>query len=604
MRQHDKVRTLRAINANPGIRAAYRRALRSMVRAMREDYERRLSELYAVLETRIVGDAKWRSPLERLQEALDKLSDKWGRKFSSFAEKTAPSFVKGVFGRVVKSRKQAVEEAGFAGAPLKSLSLKEQAMDRRVQALIAENVALIKTIPQDCHARIQSMVTRAVAGGQSEASLARDIAKAFGVTERRAGVIARDQTLKATQSIAQTADKEMGITEGVWIHVPGRKSSRPTHVAMNGKKFTLTTGLWDSEVSKWVKPGELILCFPGDAEFNVFCGIEKLYRRRYAGKLTVLVADDGTVLSATPNHPVLTLEGWKPAQALNLGDHIVQMGGESLFVGGFNGKNPVAKLGQLDEALGFLGVPASVLHGSSGDFHGDGSDGDVDVVDVRGFLADMIDAEGRKTLRELVFADVFVDADASSFAFDGLSLGERLRALGSSAGSVGRLCDALAVLRSHMGEAVEFCFLHAAALYAVGDEPAFDNAATDAKTLCNGDLGHSGSVEPDNLGIVSHDALAMARNLDACSLEMLAHSIRVPSDNSGYQLDGISSPYKFSTLVKRFDREFSGHVYNLQTSLGWYTISNCIVKNCACKYRAVVPESWVAKKSYGQTVYE
>ena len=259
-RQQDKVRTLRAVNPNPGIRAAYRRALRSMVRAMREDYDRRLTELYAVLEPRITGDAKWRSPMERVQDELGKLADRWTRRFSTFAEKAAPSFVKGVFGRVVKSRKQAVEEAGFASVPLSRLSLKDQAMDKRVQALIAENVALIKTIPQDCHARIQTMVTRAVAGGQSEASLARDIAKTFGVTERRAGVIARDQTLKATQSIAQTADKEMGITEGVWIHVPGRKSSRPTHVAMNGKKFTLTTGLWDSDVSKWVKPGELILC--------------------------------------------------------------------------------------------------------------------------------------------------------------------------------------------------------------------------------------------------------------------------------------------------------------------------------------------------------
>lgn len=259
-RQQDKVRTLRAVNPNPGIRASYRRALRSMVRAMREDYERRLSELYSVLEPRIVGDAKWRSPMERLQEALGKLADRWTRRFSAFAEKVAPAFVKDVFRRVVKGRKQSFEDAGISKVLLKDLSLKDQVMDERVQALIAENVALIRTIPQDCHARIQAMVTRAVAGGQSEASLARDIAKTFGVTERRAGVIARDQTLKATQSIAQTADREMGITEGVWIHVPGRKTSRPTHVKMDGVKFELGKGLWDSAVSRWVKPGSEILC--------------------------------------------------------------------------------------------------------------------------------------------------------------------------------------------------------------------------------------------------------------------------------------------------------------------------------------------------------
>lgn len=259
-RQQDKVRTLRAVNPNPGIRAAYRRSLRAMVRAMREDYQRRLSELYAVLEPRIAGDAKWRSPLERLQDAMGKLADKWESKFSSFADKLVPKVFKGIFGRVVKSRGQTLKDAGIKPPLLKDLSLKDRVMDARVQTLIEANVALIKTIPQDCHARVLKMVTNAVATGQTEKELTAAIFKAFAVSERRANVIARDQVLKATQSIAQATDKELGITEGVWIHVPGRKSSRPTHVKMDGKKFTLGTGLWDSEVNRWVVPGELILC--------------------------------------------------------------------------------------------------------------------------------------------------------------------------------------------------------------------------------------------------------------------------------------------------------------------------------------------------------
>ena len=259
-RQQDKVRTLRAVSPNPGIRAAYRRSLRAMVRAMREDYQRRLSELYAVLEPRIAGDAKWRSPLERLQDAMGKLADKWESKFSSFADKLVPKVFKGIFGRVVKSRSQTLKDAGIKPPLLKDLSLKDRVMDARVQTLIEANVALIKTIPQDCHARVLKMVTNAVATGQTEKELAATIFKAFAVSERRANVIARDQVLKATQSIAQATDKELGITEGVWIHVPGRKSSRPTHVAMDGKKFTLGTGLWDSDVNRWVVPGELILC--------------------------------------------------------------------------------------------------------------------------------------------------------------------------------------------------------------------------------------------------------------------------------------------------------------------------------------------------------
>jgi len=259
-RQQDKVRTLRAVNANPGIRAVYRRALRSMVRAMKEDYEHRLSELYSVLEPRIVGDAKWRSPLERMQEALDKLSDRWTAKFSSLADKVAPRIVKDVLSRTVKARNSSLRDAGIS-IPLKDKDLEGRLADERVQVLVEANVALIKTIPAKLHGDVQQMVTDAMTFGWPHEKLTEKIAKTFGISERRAGVIARDQTLKATQSLAQALDRELGITEGVWIHVPGKKSSRPTHVAMDGKKFTLSTGLWDSAVNRWVKPGELICCY-------------------------------------------------------------------------------------------------------------------------------------------------------------------------------------------------------------------------------------------------------------------------------------------------------------------------------------------------------
>jgi len=252
--------TLRSVNPNPGLRVSYRRSLRAMIRAMREDYGRRLSELYAVLEPRIVGDARWRSPLERMQEALDKLSDKWAGKFSTFADKVAPRMVKDVLKRAAKSRQASLKDIGV-DIPLKDMKLEDQFVDERVQVLIEANVALIKTIPAKLHGDVQQMVTDAMTFGWPHEKLKEKIAKTFGVSERRAGVIARDQVLKATQSLAQAVDKELGITEGIWIHVPGKKSSRPTHVAMDRKKFTLTTGLWDSDVNRWVKPGELICCY-------------------------------------------------------------------------------------------------------------------------------------------------------------------------------------------------------------------------------------------------------------------------------------------------------------------------------------------------------
>ena len=54
--------------------------------------------------------------------------------------------------------------------------------------------------------------------------------------------------------------EELGITEGIWVHVPGRYTSRKTHMAMNGKRFKLSEGLYDSDVGKKVVPGECPFC--------------------------------------------------------------------------------------------------------------------------------------------------------------------------------------------------------------------------------------------------------------------------------------------------------------------------------------------------------
>ena len=56
------------------------------------------------------------------------------------------------------------------------------------------------------------------------------------------------------------ADAPPGITKGVWVHIPGRKSSRPEHVAFNGQEFDLRKGLWNAKTQTWDLPGIPINC--------------------------------------------------------------------------------------------------------------------------------------------------------------------------------------------------------------------------------------------------------------------------------------------------------------------------------------------------------
>jgi len=258
-RQQDKVRTFRSAKANPGIRASYRRAMDVVIRQMHEDVMRDVLDEYGALEPRIARDSAgpWKSPMERMTERLRILTDRWTSRFRQFSILLAKRFVGDIKRAVKNNREQALKNAGM-GIRLNPSRL----YNERVQALIQGNVDLIRSIPQEHLERVKVQVNNAVAQGLDRGQLARQLQHGYGVTERRAQTIARDQTNKATASIAEATDESLGVTEGIWIHVPGRKMSRPTHVAMNGKRFKLSEGLFDPDpkVRRYVKPGSEILC--------------------------------------------------------------------------------------------------------------------------------------------------------------------------------------------------------------------------------------------------------------------------------------------------------------------------------------------------------
>jgi uncharacterized protein with gpF-like domain len=80
------------------------------------------------------------------------------------------------------------------------------------------------------------------------------------VTHRRAALIARDQNAKAKAAIERAEREELGITEAVWQHSHAGVEPRPTHVAMDQQRYTVTQGMWDSEVQKYIWPGTEINC--------------------------------------------------------------------------------------------------------------------------------------------------------------------------------------------------------------------------------------------------------------------------------------------------------------------------------------------------------
>ena len=246
---------------NAGYNARYRREIRRLIRAMHKDVKRELGALYSVLAT----DA----PLT-LTEIMARLRKKWYYLFEKRAKEMARWLADSVQKRTQKDVMNQLKKMGFALTPHYTGAEKKLIKD-----FVQESVSLIKTIPQTFLKEVQENVKKAFERGGDRAAIKEAIEDKIDHplvhnAERRAELIAKDQTQKVTQDFARANAQAYGATKARWIHIPGEKTSRITHMEMDGEEFDINVGLFDPDVGEYVKPGQLIYCmctqeflFPG-----------------------------------------------------------------------------------------------------------------------------------------------------------------------------------------------------------------------------------------------------------------------------------------------------------------------------------------------------
>jgi SPP1 gp7 family putative phage head morphogenesis protein len=207
----------------------------------------------------VTNDAPVDFDNRRLQQLVDAIKARFGRYISEWEAEEMDAIASKFIGKIDKQTK-----AGLI-ANLKKAGI---VIDFHISALhqplleemVASNVNLIKSIAPKYFDKLTNVVIDSALKGRDMASIFQHIKDLNKVTERRAELIAIDQTNKATQALNVMQTKDIGIKKGIWIHIPGEKSSRKTHIAMNGKTFDLDEGLYDEDVGRNVLPGELPYC--------------------------------------------------------------------------------------------------------------------------------------------------------------------------------------------------------------------------------------------------------------------------------------------------------------------------------------------------------
>jgi SPP1 gp7 family putative phage head morphogenesis protein len=242
--------TLPAIHPNQGLQAAYKKKLLSLIDAMQKSVVYWISAKYKANKPEMAQDA---SPAMTLRQAMNRLSKYWQKRFDEAGPELAKYFANHSYKNVDRSMMDALRKAGF----VVDFKLTKEANDA-LQSVIGENISLIKSIPSEYFTQVEGIVMRSVAQGRELKHLSQELEDRYGITSRRAALIARDQNNKATAVITRVRQEGLGITEAIWLHSHGGKMPRPDHVRADGKVYKIKDGMFLE--GKWTWPGHEINC--------------------------------------------------------------------------------------------------------------------------------------------------------------------------------------------------------------------------------------------------------------------------------------------------------------------------------------------------------
>lgn len=221
------------------------------------------------LSRQIMADFK-RNPQrakQNVESFIQRNLARWTREVGDEGKTIAVWLARNLSADVTASQRRALQAAGLPSDFLKQRwtvptgkGYISPTTARLLPALVEETTGLITRMTADNLARIQEVIVTGMSEGESFFDLKRTLGTLKGFDETRVKTVAIDQTNKISQGIQRGNDADLGIRQGVWVHVPGQYTSRQTHREFHGQVFDLDKGLFDEDVGKYVLPAECINC--------------------------------------------------------------------------------------------------------------------------------------------------------------------------------------------------------------------------------------------------------------------------------------------------------------------------------------------------------
>jgi len=136
--------------------------------------------------------------------------------------------------------------------------LHDRALNRQRADFVAKNVSLITRIPTRLHEKVEGLVMNSLDKSDLNKTLASTIADQFGIAEKHARLIARDQISKFYGAVNKSRQKELGVSKFIWRTVEDGRV-REEHADLDGHEFS-----WDDlptdDDGEEIYPGSPIQC--------------------------------------------------------------------------------------------------------------------------------------------------------------------------------------------------------------------------------------------------------------------------------------------------------------------------------------------------------
>lgn len=322
-------------------------------------------------------------------------------------------------------------------------------------------------------------------------------------------------------------------------------------------------------------------CLTGDTLISSRYAVSYVSRRVYQGSIYTIHTASGNSITCTPNHPILTDRGFLPINTINSLDKIAtNIKSEGIRFTNEQNSKGISTIENLFTSLSkSSGVESVTMPISAEDFHGDVTDNEVDIVNIKRELF----FKGYPSRDEVISKNRFIPTNFFTSRLSNF-YSSFVRNSTTTNGLMSFFNLIFSLFSSHKRPFHFFLFALSSKFNALSSKLSLKKTYRHIKSFSN-------SSKPYSILIESYARLKAYCTKSPSVLSPVNSTLL--SDNP---CDNFISDTELSTNISNgsmgdevfFDNivnitiaeNVSTHVYNLENDLGYYTANNLITHNC------------------------